>query len=128
MIPTEETLPTIKQVLGTVKIILDIYPDLVDEKVELISQEMMKYSSINDTTIMLRISQCWLTIIKLRRDILLQGLDFIFTLALHGIAYESYEVKMVFGDMFFFLISDTDVELMENEKLKSLLQANFIVY
>lgn len=103
-------------VLTTVYILLENCGDSIFEYVDKIAMVLIHMKKCKNTTTRNRIGRCLLSIIRVRKDVLMNYRKVIFSFFSESLYVESYELNFIASEFFLFILEEERGELTKQQE------------
>jgi hypothetical protein len=104
-------------VLTTIYILLENCPEAMTNSIETVSTSLIKLQNWKNFAINFRIGRCWLSIIKLRRDVFLRFFDKLFIFFTENLSVEYYEMNFTASEFYLHIIEEDKGKLLSKNKI-----------
>lgn len=121
----QETNKTTGLVLNTLHILLENCPDALDIHAENIANVLLNFNNFENCSLRFKVGRCWISIIKLRKDIFNQFCETLFDFFTDNLSKEAYEMNFTAAEFYLFVIEEDDGAYLKNAKVYHNIQKNF---
>ncbi len=111
-------------VLNTFNILLENCSTILEDKLNSASNILVNLHGTENFDMRYHIGRCWLTMIRMKREILLDPNTDLFLFFVPNLTTEHYKMNFISAEFFLFLVEE-DEELIKEEKIREKLFTNF---
>jgi hypothetical protein len=104
-------------VLNSLNILLENCSNVIFDQLDRISSVLVNFHNTNDFDMRHHIGQCWLTMSRMKREILLETTENVFSFFVNNLSAEHYKMNSIAAEFFLFLVEE-DEELINEEKIR----------
>ncbi len=103
-------------VLSTIYILLENCSESISEHMRKIALVLINFQ-VKNSSMRFRVGRCLLSIVRIRKDLLVNFRNVLFTFYSDSLSIENYELNLIAAEFFLFVLDDEKVELMKHKDI-----------
>jgi hypothetical protein len=111
-------------VLSTVYVLLENCPNKMSDDLGILVKILFNLHSSQNLGTRYHLGKCWLAIIRMKKEILLETFENLFNFFLNNFTVEHYEMNFISAEFFLVIVEENEEELIKEEIVSNVLQNN----
>jgi len=111
-------------VLSTVYVLLENCPNKMSDDLGILVKILFNLHSSQNLSTRYQLGKCWLAIVRMKKEILIESFENLFNFFLHNFTVEHYEMNFISAEFFMVIIEENEEELIKEEIVANVLQNN----